>query len=208
MSLAADGRSSRAEAKRQQRVLQIERIAARLFADNGFHTTSVADVIAAADISRGTFYLYFDSKEGLFLSLVDRFIRQIISVVRVVDPHGEYPTREIAENLRRVIDVVFDNPNLTRLVLQQSLGLNDEVDAKLQRLNGFLQEMVEGTLVNGARTGLIREVNAPLVAQVLIGGMKEVFCGLLSSDVTSAVDRATMAKELLEFGLFGLQTRT
>ena len=33
------------------------------------------DVIDAAGISRGTFYLYFDSKDELFLELIERFIR-------------------------------------------------------------------------------------------------------------------------------------
>ena len=208
MALSEDGRSVRAEAKRQQRFLEIERVAARLFSENGFHATSVADVIEAANISRGTFYLYFDSKESLFLSLMDRLIRQIMTAVRVVDPHGENPTREIAENIHRVIDVVFDNPNLTRLVFQQSVGLNPEIDAKLQRLYGFLQEMVEGALINGAKTGLIREGNVPLVAQVLIGGMKEVFHALLSAGSNTNLERGAMAMELLEFGLHGLQTRS
>lgn len=205
MSLESDGRTARAEAKRLQRVADIEAAAAELISERGFHATSVSDVIDAAGISRGTFYLYFESKEVLFLELVGRFLSHITNAIRVVDPDGSAPAVEILLNLRRVVDVVFDNPNLTRLVFQQSVGINDEVDAKLRQLYGFLEEMVEGALVNGAAVGITREVNAPLVATALIGAMKEVFHRFLVNGFTVDVNREEIARELLEFGMSGLR---
>lgn len=208
-STGQDGRSQRAEEKRKLRVREIEEAAAALFAERGFHVTSVTDVIARAGISRGTFYLYFESKEAVFLSLLARFTRDIIRAVQVVDPNGPNPTGEIAQNLERVVNVVFDNPDLTRLVFQQSLGVDDDVDAELRRLYDFLHEMLEGALQNGARAGLTRHVNEPLVATALIGGIKEVFYERLSRIEidTSHAARAVVVSELLEFGLRGLYVR-
>lgn len=203
--MTEDGRSVRAHAMRKDRMDGIADAAARLFSDRGYHDTSVSQVIDEAGISRGTFYLYFDSKEALFLELMDRFIRHIVDVVEVVDPNGADPEGRIADNLRRVVDVVFDNRHLTLLVFRQSLGVNEEVDAKLRRLYGFLQEMVEGALLNGAKSGLIRAVNAPLVATALIGGMKEVFFRLLVEESDQEHDRGVVVTELLDFGLGGLR---
>lgn len=200
-----DGRSTRARAMRKDRLAGIVDAAAQLFSDKGYHSTSISHVIARAGISRGTFYLYFDSKESLFLELMDRFIREIIDVVKVVDPAAPEPERRIAENLRRVVDVVFDNRDLTLLVFRQTLGTNPEVDAKLRRLYGFLSEMVEGALINGAASGLTRRVNAPLVATALIGAMKEVFFRLLVEEAELDHDREAVTNELLEFGLVGLR---
>ena len=39
------------------------------FARTGYHATTMADVAAQAGVSKGTPYLYFDSKEALFLAL-------------------------------------------------------------------------------------------------------------------------------------------
>ena len=201
---ALDRRSARAEARRGRRRDAILRAASALFSRQGYHSTSVADVIAAAGISRGTFYLYFDNKDSLFLELIEQFVQRIISVVEVVDPSGPDPTQRIYENVRRVVDVVFDNGDLTVLVLREDVGLNPEVDEKLRRFYGFVREMVEGALENGARLGLIRKVNEPIVATALIGAIKEVFMHHLVIAPDSAPARESVAESLLDFGLRGL----
>ncbi len=199
-----DRRSARAEAQRGQRRDAILKAAAVLFSRQGYHATSVADVIAAAGISRGTFYLYFDNKDSLFLELMEQFIRSITEVVEVVDPHAPNPTRKIYENVRRVVDVVFDNQDLTVMVLREDLGLNPEVDERLERFYGFMREMVQGALENGARLRLIRKVNEPIVATALIGAIKEVFLHHLVIAKGSAPTRESVAESLLDFGLRGL----
>jgi AcrR family transcriptional regulator len=201
---ALDRRSARAEAQRGRRRDAILRAASRLFSRQGYHSTSVADVIAAAGISRGTFYLYFDNKDSLFLELIEQFVQRIISVVEVVDPSRPHPTQRIYENVRRVVDVVFDNRDLTVLVLRENVGLNPEVDEKLQRFYGFVRSMVEGALENGARVGLIRKVNEPIVATALIGAIKEVFMHHLVIAPDNAPARESVAESLLDFGLRGL----
>jgi AcrR family transcriptional regulator len=197
-------RSARAEVQREKRREAILTAASALFARNGYHATSVADVIAAASISRGTFYLYFDNKDSIFLELMERFIQRIIAVLEVVDPGGPDPTTKIYENVRRVVDVVFDNQDLTVVVLREDLGLKPEVDEKLKRFYGFVREMVQGALENGSRLGLIRKVNEPIVATALIGGFKEVFLHHLVSAPDHAPPRESVAESLLDFGLRGL----
>ena len=204
MRPALDRRSVRAEALRERRREAILRAASALFSRQGYHSTSVADVIAAAGISRGTFYLYFDHKDSLFLELIEQFIQRIMEVMEVVDADGPDPTFEIYENVRRVVDVVFDYQDLTVLVLREDLGLNPEVDEKLKRFYGFVREMVEGALQNGARLGLIRKVNEPIVATALIGAIKEVFLHHLVSAPDRAPSRQELAESLLDFGLRGL----
>lgn len=204
MRPAFDRRSVRAEAQRERRREEILRAASTLFSQKGYHATSVADVIAAAGISRGTFYLYFDNKDSLFLDLMEQFIQRIMEVVEVVDPNGANPKHEIYENVRRVVDVVFDHQDLTVMVLREDFGLNAEVDEKLKRFYGFVREMVEGALDNGVRLGLIREVNQAIVATALIGAIKEVFLHHLVIAPDRAPPRETIAESLLDFGLRGL----
>ena len=199
-----DRRSARAEAQRGRRRDTILRAASTLFSRQGYHSTSVADVIAAAGISRGTFYLYFDNKDSLFLELIEQFIQRIMDVVEVVDPSLPNPTDRIYDNVRRVVDVVFDNRDLTVLVLREDVGLNPEVDEKLKRFYGFVRAMVEGALENGARVGLTREVNEPIVATALIGAIKEVFMHHLVVAPDTAPARESVAESLLDFGLRGL----
>ncbi len=58
-----------AEAARAARRNQIIAAALTCFARAGYHVTTMADVAAQAGVSKGTPYLYFDSKGTLFLAL-------------------------------------------------------------------------------------------------------------------------------------------
>ncbi len=51
-----------------------------LFAQNGFHATSISQIAAAAKVSKGLTYNYFDSKEALLLAIFDRASETIMSV--------------------------------------------------------------------------------------------------------------------------------
>jgi AcrR family transcriptional regulator len=70
-----------------------------LFATQGFHGTSVHDISAAAEMSRATFYQYFESKEEIFVQLLDECGGALVDVVRQLGPLG--PTLEGFGNLRR-----------------------------------------------------------------------------------------------------------
>jgi AcrR family transcriptional regulator len=48
--------------------------AERIFLAKGVAATSVDEIVAAADVAKGTFYLHFESKEHLLLSLQQRFV--------------------------------------------------------------------------------------------------------------------------------------
>jgi AcrR family transcriptional regulator len=46
--------------------------AKHVFADRGYHATTMADVARAAELSYGTLYWYFESKDALFHALMDQ----------------------------------------------------------------------------------------------------------------------------------------
>ncbi|MBU1145062.1 MAG: TetR/AcrR family transcriptional regulator [Firmicutes bacterium] len=45
----------------------------KLFSKNGFHVTSINDIIAKSKVAAGTFYIYFDSKLALYLYLLEEY---------------------------------------------------------------------------------------------------------------------------------------
>jgi AcrR family transcriptional regulator len=204
MAVSPDRRALRAEQKRSERRDAILRTAERVLCERGYPDASISDVIDAAGISRGTFYLYFDSKDALYLELIERFTGLVTAALEVVDPAGPDPANGIFENVARVVDVAFDHPELTLLVLRESRGVNPEIDQRLDRLYDFLQSMVEGALVNGATSGLTRKVYAPVISTALVGAFKEVFLRHLTPQGPSKTDRRALVEALFEFGIRGL----
>ena len=56
----------------------IEQAARKLFAERGFHGTTLADITSAAGKSSAVFYRYFDDKEDLLAALAESFLHDIV----------------------------------------------------------------------------------------------------------------------------------
>jgi AcrR family transcriptional regulator len=59
------------QAQKEGRRQQILAAAQRCFARNGFHTTTIADVVRESGVCQGTFYLYFKTKDDVIAALAD-----------------------------------------------------------------------------------------------------------------------------------------
>jgi AcrR family transcriptional regulator len=54
---------------------RIVQSALKLFAANGYETTGVAEVCSAADVSKGAFYHHFESKQAIFIELLQEWLQ-------------------------------------------------------------------------------------------------------------------------------------
>jgi len=75
----------------KERRHQLMDFAARRFAENGYHPTSVAEIVQGMGVGKGVFYWYFSSKEELFQeilreALTDLRRRQQQFVIETDDP--------------------------------------------------------------------------------------------------------------------------
>ena len=72
--------------RKEARPEEILDAALKLFTEKGFSSTRMIDVAKAAGISKGTLYLYFDSKEAIFRDVVQqRITPQIDRFAQIVD---------------------------------------------------------------------------------------------------------------------------
>jgi len=65
-------------AKGRQTRTAIEQAARKLFAERGFHGTTLADITSAAGKSAAVFYRYFDDKEDLLAALAESFLHEVV----------------------------------------------------------------------------------------------------------------------------------
>ena len=65
--------------------------AALVFARLGYARTTVADITAAADVSRATFYVYFASKAEVF-AVVAAWVRLLITSERYAEGSSSRPS--------------------------------------------------------------------------------------------------------------------
>ncbi len=68
----------------QQRKAQIIQTALGLFKDKGYENTTVADIIDAADISKGGFYYHYDAKEDLLEDIAQMFVGEVLAIMEQI----------------------------------------------------------------------------------------------------------------------------
>jgi AcrR family transcriptional regulator len=92
--------------KRQTRAL-IAAAAHRLFSERGFDAVTVVEVARAADVSEGTVYNYFPTKEDLFYGGMEAFEAELVEAVRdrpVGEPVLDAFRRFVLDRLNRLAD--------------------------------------------------------------------------------------------------------
>ncbi|KUI42218.1 TetR family transcriptional regulator [Mycobacterium sp. IS-1590] len=73
------GPSATLSAKGRQTREAIEKAARKLFAERGFHGTTLGDITSAAGKSPASFYRYFADKEDLLAVLAQSFLREVVA---------------------------------------------------------------------------------------------------------------------------------
>jgi AcrR family transcriptional regulator len=202
---AHDGRTARAARKRERRRKMVLDTALRVFSEKGYHQTRISDIIEAAGIARGTFYLYFDSKNAIFHELLDRLLERIRENVVGVDLGENAPPirDQLLVSVQRVLTAFHQNPDLTKFVLREAVGIDLEVDKKLESFYDHLHSWLTASLENGARMGLIRELDTEHVAWCIIGSVKQ-FLQLVLDRPAGELDIEHLSQVVLDLHLQGI----
>jgi AcrR family transcriptional regulator len=205
-----DKRKARASQRRLERRTQILTAARKVFSARGYHAASVSDILEEAKVARGTFYLYFPSKRAIFEDLLEQMFSQITGAVRRIQTDAEQsPLEQMFGIAWGIIDGLVTNRELTIILLREAVGLDADFDQKLTAFYQRLATIIEGALRLGQTMGLVRPLDPRVVAQCVLGSVKEVMLRLLTAQETDGfeVGREALVREILDYSLHGIFAR-
>ncbi len=152
---------------------QIKQAAREVFGTLGYHNARVIDIIAAANVSRRTFYSYFDGKEALVEAIFDDFEVLLKELRRLEFPADIDTPAELRARLQRsaglVIPFAVANGDIAKLVFE---GLAQDQKVLTERSQRFLAELeayAQAYLETAMGRGLIRPVNARIASSLVTG---------------------------------------
>lgn len=131
------GTAQRKVRERRARKAAIQAAAVRVFTDKGFSRATMGDIARQAEVSVGTIYLYYRSKEDLYVSLLFESMQRMKEAIEKIMRTHVPPDQQ----LRRVWNSFYDYharyPQLYRvLVFLQQPGLTAGISPKtLQEIN-------------------------------------------------------------------------
>jgi len=158
---------------------QILDAAARLIHLQGYHCTSLDDVLGESGVGKGNFYYYFKSKEELGYAIIDRVMHGFVA--RTLDPAFADVSSDALVQIHLFLDRVLENQRQRNCVGGCPIGnlaseLSDVHEGFRRRLAGIFGEWrsrLTEALSRGQRAGRIRLDIEPIsVAQFIVASLE------------------------------------
>jgi len=154
---------------------QILRAATKVFAQNGYFQSQVADVAKVAGVAAGTVYLYFQNKDDLLVSIFERSMNDVLAEARAAVDDVAEP----AERLRRIARL-----HLERLGRDKDLAVVFQVELRqsvkfMERFSAtFLQDyftLIRQAIADGQQSAAFRkDISATTATKIFFGALDEM----------------------------------
>lgn len=158
---------------KQERKAALLRAARDVFANKGYHDAKVDDIALAANVAKGTYYLYFKDKRSVLEELVDGLFMRLGAAILRVDVEQEV-TAQVQHNIRAIVAVFLDDPALTRILLSYAAGLDPQFVKKIGSFYDGARKMLRDSLEEGQRLGIVTPGDADAYATFTLGALKEI----------------------------------
>lgn len=203
-----DGRTLRAQAQRVERRAGILDAALQVFAERGYHQASIADLVTAANIARGTFYLYFQSKSEVFVALLDELSARFRTAIVGVDTRPEAPplAEQLVERVHLLLLAIASARPVAQILFRESTVLEAEIQGRAKAFEDLLYGYIRRSLDNGVRLGMLRPHDTEVATTVVYGSMRQMIERYLLSDPPTD-DLRRLAREVVGVALEGLRAR-
>jgi AcrR family transcriptional regulator len=151
----------------KERRLQLMDYAARQFALNGYHPTSVADVVEGCGVGKGVFYWYFESKEALMHQILRDANYSLRRRQQQSLRNEPDPLRRLELGMHASMHWYVDNRHMVN-VFQFAASEREFADTLRQSQENALADVMRH-VTDAMASGRIRQADPVVLAQGLLG---------------------------------------
>ena len=157
-------------ARYDRRQAEVVATAARMFAERGFHATSMQDLVAATGLKPGGLYHYIGSKDALLVTICDELMEPILATVREIASSGQPGDAQLREIVRAWLRHVESHRD-HMLVFQQERHVLEHGPQwrKVRRERKDFEELLGEVVERGERDGVFHFADRDLALKALLG---------------------------------------
>ncbi len=171
--------------------------AIEVFAAKGYHGTVVDDIVTVSGTSKGAFYHYFPSKQGIFLTLMDEMASTVEQAVEAVIGSERGALAKVEAALRVVLETAASRRDLVRILLIEAVGLGPTLEHKRLEIHRRFAHVIQRHLDRAVAEGDVPPQDTALAAQAWIGALTEVITQWLISGAGDLMVRLPALRTLL-----------
>jgi len=169
---------------------EILEAALRLFAENGYHGTTVDDVARAASTSKGGLYFHFPSKGELFSALLDYAARLLLSKIEGAIRDVDDPIAKLERGLAVFVQTITSHRPLARLFLVEGFGAGPAFQARLREIYELFIRFIREQLEAAIRQGRVRPVDTDLISVAWFGALYQLLLRWVSTGEPASLEES------------------
>lgn len=155
--------------------------AAILFLEKGYDATSVNDICKHAEVSKGSFYHYFETKQVLFMTLMENWSDQVMQTILIQPISADSDLKQVLIDMPYHFDSAFSTiPKGFPILVdfwRQAMGdpaIWKTAVEPYRYFTGFFMQIIEKGQLNGSiRKDVDSEILARLLVAVAMGYLLE-----------------------------------
>ncbi|MBW2486535.1 MAG: TetR/AcrR family transcriptional regulator [Deltaproteobacteria bacterium] len=185
---------------------QILEAAVKVFARQGFHQSTVAQIAKQAGVADGTIYLYFKNKDDILVQFFSFRTKQVFESFREAVDGAETSIDKLRNLVRRHL-AEFQRDKDGAVVYQVETHQNSRLaEAQIREMSKMYRDLISEIIEQGQQEGAIRkDLYVGLVKRFIIGAVDEVINTWLHAE--EEYDLVSMADPLVELFIKGIEQR-
>jgi AcrR family transcriptional regulator len=199
-------RLTQAQRRDQTRARLLE-AAKVLFSQHGYHRTQVMDIVTTAHVSAGTFYRYFDDKQGIFFAIAEELSGHEVEEARkaramvLEAPDFASAVRNMVGFLERHFERVVE-----RAALYRALHNSGVVDLRRDHAWAMRQRAVKAFAEQLRRTGPKDTEDLESLARMVSGCISELRYAMMQTGKPTPAQAARLVTRFVQGGMAAYTT--
>jgi TetR/AcrR family fatty acid metabolism transcriptional regulator len=183
----------------------ILKAAVKVFARQGFHQSTVAQIAKEAGVADGTIYLYFKNKDDILVQFFSYRTKQVFEHFRSEVKKAENSSDKLRNLIRRHLTEFQQDRDMAVLYQVGTHQIDRLAEDQIREMSKMYQDLISEIVEVGQQEGRIRrDLYVGLVKRFILGAVDEVINTWLHSE--KDYDLVTMADPLVDLFMRGIGT--
>lgn len=139
-----------------------------LFAEKGFHGASVRELAQAVGVETASLYYHFPSKQELLREMFDRFMGDILQMLRDASAGPGTPSQRLAEVVRQHVLLHLARAKEACISRSELRALTQENRRQTQAHRDRYERMLRALLEDGVREGEFAIADIPVTSTAIL----------------------------------------
>lgn len=148
---------------------EILAVAATLFAEGGYQSTTLDDIAAKMGFTKPAIYYYFSSKEEMLVEVFEHIMDRYTTSARVISDSALPPAVKLRRLFENHIEQVVTNTAWTTIFFKEEVNLPEAKREAIRQGKREYDRLLERVYDEGVRAGVFAAADAHVVVSGIIG---------------------------------------